>query len=196
MSGTILAATILVVGISTGWKPLPEGGYEYIIQIEPQTLQTLSSGQNVYSDILPALRGIRSYRITVGTGPVPREGTPPAAEPTAAVSPRSPPKPLTPDPSSRPVAAQNASYLENGPPQTTSPQSPQADKNEPQKQWPLLMAVLAGLLGSVSGNLYLGWITWETRSRYRRLLRHSDTGPRPDSPAATTVDDPLHDVEP
>ena len=40
------------------------------------------------------------------------------------------------------------------------------------------MIMLALLLGSVSGNLYLGWITWDTRGRYRRLLRRASGQPR------------------
>jgi hypothetical protein len=35
---------------------------------------------------------------------------------------------------------------------------------------PLTLA-LVGLFGSLSGNVYLGWLFWETRQRYRSVLR-------------------------
>ena len=39
------------------------------------------------------------------------------------------------------------------------------------KPWGALTAALVALCGSMAGNVYLGWITWETRKRYRNLLR-------------------------
>lgn len=40
----------------------------------------------------------------------------------------------------------------------------------PSKPWGSLAAVLIALCGSLGGNLYLGWMMWETRRRYRGLL--------------------------
>ncbi len=68
-----------VVGVDYGWQPHTGGGFEYIIQIEPETLQSLKNGNDIVSDLPPYLRGVRSYRITVGTSEVPRLGTPPVA---------------------------------------------------------------------------------------------------------------------
>ncbi len=203
MSGTVLAATVLALGISTGWEKLPDGGYQYIIQIEPEALDSLKSKKAIYSDILPSLRGIRSYEIRIGTDPLPHDGTPPPE--SAVVNTMAPPKPLSPDPTGRPVGSQpeqTAVFLENAPGESGPTATAPAPDKEPEKPWPVFMLVLAGLLGSVSGNLYLGWITWETRSRYRRLLRQSSGGERPvPSPEASTgsddlLDDPLEDVEP
>jgi len=75
----LLAAA--VVGVDYGWQPRAGGGFEYIIQIEPEMLDSLSNGEDIVSDLPPYLRGVRSYRITVGSGEVPRLGTPPLATP-------------------------------------------------------------------------------------------------------------------
>ncbi len=56
-----------------GWRPLPEGGIEYIIQINPELLTLLQQGDTFSSDVPPQLRDVRSYRIVWGSGPVPRE---------------------------------------------------------------------------------------------------------------------------
>jgi hypothetical protein len=53
---------------------------EYIIQIEPHLLEMLKNGEQLVSDIPPNLRGVRSYRITVGTAKLPREGELPEPE--------------------------------------------------------------------------------------------------------------------
>jgi len=75
-----LAATVL--GIDVGWQRLPEGGLQYLIQIEPEMLETLKGGEPIESDIPTRVRDIRGYRITVGKGPLPKE-EPPAEAPGA-----------------------------------------------------------------------------------------------------------------
>lgn len=81
MGAMVLFVAAVGLGIDTGWQPLPEGGLEYIIQIEPPMLESLKAGEEVASDIPPDLRGIRSYRIKVGTGELPRKAAPePAAD--------------------------------------------------------------------------------------------------------------------
>jgi hypothetical protein len=82
----------LALGVDVGWKPLPEGGLEYIIQIEPELLNSLRSGQTISSDVPLVLRDIRRYRIQVGDGRLPQEGTldtpMPGAEPEPAKQPQ------------------------------------------------------------------------------------------------------------
>ena len=77
MNAMILLLASVTVGVDVGWQPLAGGGFEYIIQIEPETLESLKAGNDIISEIPPELVGVRRYRITVGTGPVPRIGTPP-----------------------------------------------------------------------------------------------------------------------
>lgn len=73
----LLAATAL--GVDYGWQPNPGGGFEYIIQIEPELLDALRAGEALRSDLPPFMRDVRAYRIQVGRGEVPREGNPEAA---------------------------------------------------------------------------------------------------------------------
>lgn len=76
--GPMLLLAAASVGIDFGWQPIAGGGVEYIIQIEPELLESLASGRaDIVSEIPPFLQGVRSYRITVGTGPLPHHGEPP-----------------------------------------------------------------------------------------------------------------------
>jgi len=81
MYGAAFCLVTAALGYDVGWQPLPDGGMEYIIQIEPHLLEMLKSGEQLVSDIPPNLRGVRSYRITVGTAKLPREGELPEPEP-------------------------------------------------------------------------------------------------------------------
>jgi len=80
MYGAAFCLLTAALGYDVGWQPLPDGGMEYIIQIEPHVLEMLKSGEQIVSDIPPNLRGVRSYRITVGTEKLPREGELPEPE--------------------------------------------------------------------------------------------------------------------
>ncbi len=76
--GPMLLLAAASFGVDFGWQPIAGGGVEYIIQIEPELLESLASGRaDIVSEIPPFLRGVRSYRITVGTGPLPHHGEPP-----------------------------------------------------------------------------------------------------------------------
>jgi hypothetical protein len=170
---------MLLTGISYGWEKLPEGGYVYIVQIEPHTLEALKAGQAIQSDLPPNLRGVRSYRITVGVGDVPREGMPELPEETPAQPIPTDPAPiaapgmpglLAPDPDSKPAAEQSV-YLQGNHDANPAEEKPAEPEESPQPWGTGATAVaLALLLGSLSGNFYLCWITWDARSRYRRLL--------------------------
>jgi len=77
MTSWIVLMASAAVGIDYGWQPIAGGGFEYIIQIEPETLESLKNGADIFSQLPPALRGIRGYRVTVGKGPLPHQGEPP-----------------------------------------------------------------------------------------------------------------------
>lgn len=83
MCGLIICLSAAALGVDYGWQPVAGGGIEYIIQIEPELLDSLKAGHDLFSDLPPAMRNIRSYRITVGAGRLPHHGEPPpsAAEP-------------------------------------------------------------------------------------------------------------------
>ncbi len=62
----LLAAAVL--GVDVGWQPLPGGGMEYIIQIEPELLEALRRGEVVVSQVPPQVKDVRQYRIVIGRG--------------------------------------------------------------------------------------------------------------------------------
>ncbi len=62
-----------VMGIQFGWTPLPEGGHEYVVQVEPALMSTFEK-EGFSSDVPPELRDIRRIVIQVGSGPVPNRG--------------------------------------------------------------------------------------------------------------------------
>ena len=84
----VAAATL---GFQVGWQRLPEGGMEYIIQLDPAAIDALRDGQPLHSDIPAEAGEIRAYRIVLGSGKPPRETPPPkpatAAQPTPPVKP-------------------------------------------------------------------------------------------------------------
>lgn len=75
MQVAAMLVALAAVGIDYGWQPVAGGGIEYIIQIPPEAVDALRSGQDIFSDLPPELRGIRNYRITVGSDPLPNAGT-------------------------------------------------------------------------------------------------------------------------
>jgi hypothetical protein len=76
MTGVLVCLSAAVLGVDFGWQPLADGGVEYIIQIEPQMLDSLQDGQSL-SSALPAFgHNIRRYRIVVGTADLPHHGEP------------------------------------------------------------------------------------------------------------------------
>jgi hypothetical protein len=178
----LLCVATALVGVEVGWQRLPEGGMQYIIQIEPQTLDALRAGEAIESDIPPAAGEIRSYRLIVGKKPLPRE-TPPAAPklpaPKAAEPPPLSPAPhaLTPDPGSRMLPEHMAAYDE--PPHSAAAASPppkaaaaaSVSPDRPAAPWLPLTFTLFGLFASLGANVFLGWIAWDARERLRTAHR-------------------------
>jgi hypothetical protein len=74
MNGIAVLVALAAVGVDYGWQPAADGQLEYIIQIEPATLESLKSGKDITSEIHPDARGVRRFRIHVGTGALPRNG--------------------------------------------------------------------------------------------------------------------------
>lgn len=75
MAGSLVCLVTLTLGMDVGWRQLPDGGMEYIIQIEPHVLDSLRMGAEIESDIPPNVRDLRKYRIVVGTGKLPRDAS-------------------------------------------------------------------------------------------------------------------------
>ena len=72
MNSALVLIAMSVVGIDYGWEVTATGEQEYIIQLEPELLNRLRDGEVVTSEILPEVRGVRKFRIQVGTGSLPK----------------------------------------------------------------------------------------------------------------------------
>ena len=68
MNALLISIAVATLGIDVGWQRLPEGGMQYIIQLDPQALEALRAGQPIESDIPAGAGEVRSYRIIVGKG--------------------------------------------------------------------------------------------------------------------------------
>jgi hypothetical protein len=227
MSPLLILAAAAAVGVEVGWQPLPEGGHEYTIQIEPQLLNILKR-QDITSDVPPQLQ-VRRYRVTLGTEKLARDDGPPLpahphvndepstavadsptdtapgnatppdvgesprhvpAEPTVAAEPSThdnhhpttvetaqttddhgsrhavPPGQLPADGgASKPLEAQPAAHQEPSDAHTT-----EKPELEPERPWTPFLVSGVLLCCSLGANLYLGWIAWEARHRYRQAL--------------------------
>ncbi len=208
MNSVCLAVAVAACGVDTGWQPLPEGGYEYIIQIEPDLVETLVQGESLTSEIPSSVRSVRRYRIVVGTSELPRIDPPEEPEDKVAADPipgfdsestnsatlddpapapppqlqeqdrraSAAPPPLPELPGAEKLAGHEAPAGEaNTPPPDAADSkiTSASDSAGPGRPWGWLLLTLLGLFASLSGNAYLGWITWDTRKRYRALLHDS-----------------------
>ena len=176
MCTLMLCVATAALGIDVGWQRLPEGGMEYIIQLDPQTLEVLRKGEPIQSDIPRTAGEVRSYRIIVGAKKQPREtpSTPPSIPKTAG--PESPylkqprsvePQTLAPNLGVKPLAERPALFMEPEiAPSAGKPQpkpTPEAPPDKPGKPWLPLTFTLFALFGSLGANAYLGWIAWDAR---------------------------------
>lgn len=208
MCGSMLLVAAIAVGIDAGWQIHPDGGMEYIIQIEPEMLESLRAGDEVASDIPSYLGDIRGYRIRVGSGDLPHENPPPAPAktfkfPDVASSPPPTNWPIDPlptptapqhlptNPGTRPLPEKPAVFNDEptAPPEPgpTAPEFEPPTAQEPSKPWLPLTLSLAALFATTGGMLYFAWIAWDYRSRYRGLLERVLDTPEGQTPAIDAV---------
>ena len=90
MSPLLILIAASALGVEVGWEPLPEGGYEYSIQLEPDLCDLLRRGTDEITSEVPPHVNVRRYKMFVGTGKLPRVDGPaePAAAPAAPQLPR------------------------------------------------------------------------------------------------------------
>ena len=138
MNPLLVCVAAATLGFQVGWERLPDGGMEYVIELDPAAINALRDGQTLRSYIPAAAGEIRAYRIAMGAGRPKRE-TPPAkpAPPPVKLAPVEPPsvKPASVEPS-RPA----------------------------QSSLPLTLTIL-GLFASLGANVFLAWIAWGFRRR-------------------------------
>lgn len=111
MSCSALLLVLASLGIDVGWQPLSDGGYEYIIHLEPDALASLRDGLEIHSQVPPFLRDFRVCRIVVSDQAPPRLGEPEGPELQASQKPATaeePPALAATPPDAKPLAPAEA----------------------------------------------------------------------------------------
>jgi hypothetical protein len=142
MNTLLIYLAAATLGWQTGYQRLPDGGMEYIIQLDSAALDALRDGRPIASYIPSDIGEVRSFRILVGTGRPKREAPLERPAPPKAVEKPAPP---TPKAVEKPAP----------PPQPETPDKP----------WLPLTLTLLALFASIGANLFLGWIAWSFRRR-------------------------------
>jgi hypothetical protein len=147
---------------------------EYIIQIKPEQLDSLRSGGLVIrSDVRPQHRGeLRTYRIQVGTGPVPKTDLPAPAAPPSETQAKKEPATL-PDAENPKHIVEQADYREPSPSEQLAGMTPNltgASGERAEKYFAAMMVASMTAVGLLAALVYLSWIHVGTRNRYRALL--------------------------
>lgn len=183
MNALAVLVAAVAVGIDTGWEPVAGGGVVYTIQIEPEAIDGLMRGQDIYSDIPRDFDQVTSFRIMVGNDPLLHEG-----EALPPLPPRR--DSFTDDRDFGPLDDEEPSRLRDDRVQPAvvddeldeeedleaddeeSPSDRYSSREEAEKDrpWPALVATVMALMASLATNFYLGWIHQSLRERYRSLV--------------------------
>jgi hypothetical protein len=143
MFATCLFISFMTCGIDVGWKVDTDGEVVYLIQIEPESLESLKSGSPFQSYVQSDVQ-ISQFQITVGTAELPRETLPKKAAPV----------------DEKPPGGEGSDSTEKSPPDSSG--------SKP-FYFPFLIASAAGLL-FLAALLYLGWLHIGIRARFRKQL--------------------------
>ena len=107
MSPTLICLALALVGVDLGYQPSPNGGEEFIIQINPTTLQALRPGERFDIDVPHEAQDVRPthFSIVLGNASLPHRlpvaaSAPPATAPIGPASPVLPAVAAVPGPSS------------------------------------------------------------------------------------------------
>ncbi|MCE9606947.1 MAG: hypothetical protein K8U03_18845 [Planctomycetia bacterium] len=73
MNALVLMLIPATLGVDFGWERQPDNSIEYIVQIEPEAVESMKTGTELISSLPPALRNIRDYRIRVGRDRLPNQ---------------------------------------------------------------------------------------------------------------------------
>lgn len=182
MNALAVLVAAAALGIDTGWEPVAGGGVVYTIQIEPEAVDGLLRGQDIYSDIPRDFEQVTSFRIMVGNDPLLHEGEPlPPLPARGGFADDRDFGPLDDEEPSRlrddrvqPAVVDDELDEEEefDPDEDESPSDRYADRDEAEEErpWPALVATVMALMASLATNFYLGWIHQSLRERYRSLV--------------------------
>ena len=171
MIGTILCVAAVTLGVEFGWEPNGDGGLEYIVQIDPESLKNLDKGAPLRSDFPRDLRGLETIRFQVGDKKPPRIALAPPLLPPAQQ-----PAKLVENPYDKKLPVKKAVFDEEksglaGPSKAEpAKENERIVKPDPPRPWPLLYAVVVTAIGLAAAFFYLLWIHIGMRGRYRVLL--------------------------
>lgn len=173
MNVLLISIAVASLGVDFGWKRLPDGGSEYIIQLDQQTLDALRDGQPIHSDVKSGAGEVRSFKIIVGNDLLAQE--PPLEKPAPPMVVNQSPNPLLTDPNVKPIATNLPQPEKTSPADEPEPPTePETVAKQAEKPWLALMLTVIGLFASLGTNVYLGWISWGLRRRRRAELAEQD----------------------
>ena len=147
----MIMATVLATGIEAACVPAEEGGYDYLLRVEP-ALALAGSQHALTSDVPADARDVRRVRIYLA------DRWPTAVERTVAEAASRP----------RPPAVIQAVATE-----ATSFDNPQEATTRP---WGLFIGSLVALFLSLGANAYLGMLLSQLRARYLQDVQQSAVG--------------------
>lgn len=147
----MIMATVLATGIEAACVPAEEGGYDYLLLVEPD-LALAGSQHALTSDVPADARDVRRVRIYLA------DRWPTAVERTVAEAASRP----------RPPAVIQAVATE-----ATSFDNPQEATTRP---WGLFIGSLVALFLSLGANAYLGMLLSQLRARYLQDVQQSAVG--------------------
>ena len=72
MNGLIVFVATAALGVEFGYQPATDGGLEYIVQVEPELIESMEEGLEITSDIPPEASNVSRIRVRIGKGMLPR----------------------------------------------------------------------------------------------------------------------------
>ena len=192
MSPTLTCLALALVGVDLGYQPASNGGTEFIIQISPATLQVLRPGDPIEVDVPREAQGLRPslFRIATGNEQLPHVVSgallnAPTAAPIVQASPVMPAMATAPTSSSaipspsslvqaKPTVAHTRPLLDANPATTAgskswglAPLNPNGGPSQLDRPW---LGMWLFVIALVASNVYVAWLFWDARQRYRGLL--------------------------
>ncbi len=197
MNGLAILVVAATLGVDYSWQYADDGKLEYLIQLEPSLVRSMENGLTVTSEIEPQLRGVRRFRISVGTGSLPRD----AIRHVSAEEPLSPgdrigrldqpqlhgndpppgakgepnhvhPNGGTPieQAAAKPADSSAESPSDNPPDKSTKDDSAALDDTDATTNSPWFVGAIIALCASLGVNFYQGWNLKSARRRYFQLV--------------------------
>ena len=141
LESLLIIASVLATGIEAACVPAEEGGYDYLLRVEPDL--ALAGTQHALTSDVPAdVRDVRRVRVYLA------DRWPTAVERTVAEAASRP----------RPPAVIQAV--------ATEPAAVTGTATEAEKPWGLFVGALVALFLSLGANAYLGMLLTQLRTRY------------------------------